>query len=214
MTTVEAIEARIEELTKKREANKEAMQPMFKENSLLTDEIQELQAQVLKLQSEAIESEEDMIKFYIVDDGVSHGMDHYYARQRFFESIGLRVSGYYPATNQSGFQISVDSSGDDIDSTVSGINKVLPYMLPIDGTEYDRGEIIHFSIFEYTCSEFGSYSLIYDKELQEWALSIIAWHRRREIKTFPLLREALEYLAEHHHSDYPEDEEDTDGYYR
>ncbi len=210
MTVIEAIEARIEELTKKREANREAMQPMFKENSMLTDEIQELQAQVLKLQAEAIETEEDMIKFYIKDDGHSSGMDHYHARKRFFESIGLDVSGYYPKTEQCGFQVSIDSSGSNIDSTVAGINKVLPHMIPLDGSDYDRGEIIHFNIFEYTLSENGSYSLIYDKEKYEWAISIIAWHRRREIKAFKLLREALEYIAEHHHSDYPEDEEDED----
>ena len=105
MTVIEAIEARIEELTKKRESNKQAMQPLYKENSMLTDEIQELQAQVLKLQSEVIETEDDMIKFYIVDDGISHGMDHYYARKRFFESLGLDVSGYFTATNQAGFQL-------------------------------------------------------------------------------------------------------------
>ncbi|UYE98512.1 hypothetical protein XbC2_83 [Xanthomonas phage XbC2] len=210
MTVIEAIEARIEELTKKRESNKQAMQPLYKENSMLTDEIQELQAQVLKLQAEAISTEEDMIKFYIKDDGMSHGMDHYHARKRFFESIGLDVSGYYPKTEQCGFQVSIDSSGSNIDSTVAGINKVLPYMIPFDGSEYDRGEIIHFSIFEYTCSEYGSYSLIYDKDKEEWAISIIAWHRRREVKAFKLLREALEYLAEHHHSDYPEDEEEDD----
>lgn len=210
MTVIEAIEARIEQLTKKREANREAMQPLFKENSMLTDEIQELQAQVLKLQAEAIETEEDMIKFYIKDDGMSQGMDHYHARKRFFESIGLDVSGYYPKTSQCGFQISIDSSGSNINSTVEGINKVLPFMIPFDGSEYDRGEIIHFSIFEYTCSEFGSYSLIYDKDKEEWAISIIAWHRRSEVKSFKLLNEALEYLAKHHHSDYPEDEEEND----
>lgn len=210
MTVIEAIEARIEELTKKRESNKQAMQPLYKENSILTDEIQELQAQVLKLQSEAIETEGDMIKFYIVDDGISHGMDHYYARKRFFESLGLDVSGYFPATNQAGFQLRIDNNGDNIDSTVEGINKVLPHMLPIDGSEYERGEIIIFRVFEYTCSEFGSYSLIYDKDKEEWALSVIAWHRRREVKAFKLLNEALEYIAEHHPYDDPAD---TDGYH-
>lgn len=199
MTTIEAIEARIEELTKKRSANKEKMQPLFKENSALTDEIQELQAQIMKLQSESIETEEDMIKFYIVNDGTSGGMDHYHARNRFFESLGIRTYGYFPETNQSGFEIMLYKDGSKIESTLNGINAVLPYIIPVDGEKYDRTKVTSFSIFEHTCSEYGSYSLIYDFDKDEWALSIIAWHRRREIKAFKMLKEALEYISENHY---------------
>lgn len=123
MTTIEAIEARIEELSNKRAANQAKMQPMFKENSALTDEIQELKAQVLKLKSEAIETEEDMIKFYIVNDGTSGGMDHYHARNRFFEALGITPYGYIQKTNQSGFQICMEKDGSNIDHTLNGIQK-------------------------------------------------------------------------------------------
>lgn len=211
MTTIEAIEARIEELSNKREANKAKMQPMFKENSALTDEIQELQAQVLKLKSELIETEEDMIKFYIVNDGHSEGMDHYHARNRFFESLGIRTYGYYPATNQSGFQIMLYKDGSNLEETLSGIQKVLPYIIPTDGQEYNRNKVVTFSIFERTCSEYGSYSLVYDVESTEWVLSIIAWHRRSELKVFKTLREALEYISVEHYYGYDDDEED-EGY--
>ncbi|AMM43661.1 hypothetical protein FDG95_gp096 [Pectobacterium phage vB_PcaM_CBB] len=212
MTTIEAIEARIEELSNKREANKTKMQPMFKENSALTDEIQELQAQVLKLKSEAIETEEDMIKFYIVNDGHSEGMDHYHARNRFFESLGIRTYGYYPATNQSGFQIMLYKDGSNLEETLSGIQKVLPYIIPIDGKEYDRTNVITMSIFERTCSEYGSYSLVYDVDSTEWALSIISWHRRRELKVFKTLREALEYISVEHYYGYDDEEESEEDY--
>ncbi|AFC21542.1 hypothetical protein GAP32_094 [Cronobacter phage vB_CsaM_GAP32] len=209
MTTIEAIEARIEELASKRAANQALMQPMFKENSALTDEIQELQAQVLKLKSEAIETEEDMIKFYIVNDGCSNGMDHYHARNRFFESIGLRTCGYFPATNQCGFELMLYKDGSNLEQTLSGIEKVLPYIIPIDGEEYDRNKVITMSIFERTCSEYGCYSLVYDVESIEWILSKIAWHRRSELKVFKTLREALEYISANHYYGY-DDEEQSD----
>lgn len=199
MTAIEAIEARIEELENKRAANKEKMQPMYKENSALTDEIQELQAQIMKLQSESIETEEDMIKFYIVNDGSSNGMDHYYARNRFFDSLGISTYGYNATTNQSGFQIMLYKDGSKNQSTIDGIMKVLPYIIPFDGENYNRENVTSFSIFESTCSEFGVYSLIYDFDKDEWALSIIAWHRRREIKAFKMLKEAIDYISEHHY---------------
>lgn len=212
MTTIEAIEARIEELANKRAANQALMQPMFKENSALTDEIQELQAQVLKLKSEAIETEEDMIKFYLVNDGRSDGMDHYHARNRFFESIGLRTYGYFPATNQAGFEIMLYKDGSNLESTLSGINKVLPYIIPIDGNEYDRNKVISMKIFERTLSEYGSYSLVYDVESTEWVLSIIAWHRRSEVKVFKTLREALEYISVEHYYGYDDEEDEEEDY--
>lgn len=207
MTTIEAIEARIEELSNKREANNAKMQPMFKENSALTDEIQELQAQVLKLKSEAIETEEDMIKFYIVNDGSSYGRDHYNARKRFFESLGIHVSGYFPSTNQTGFEIQLDKYGSNLEKTLNGIMTVLPYIIPIDGEEYGRNKVTTISIFENTLSEFGSYSLVYDFESTEWILSIIAWHRRSELKVFKTLREALEYISVKHYYGYDDEEE-------
>lgn len=212
MTIIEEIEARIEELKNKRAANQAKMQPMFKENSKLTDEIQELQAQVLKLKSEAISTEEDMIKFYIVNDGSSDGMDHYHARNRFFESLGIRTYGYFPATNQSGFEIMLYKDGSNLEETFRGIQKVLPYIIPIDGKEYGRNKVITMKIFERTLSEYGSYSLVYDVESTEWVLSIIAWHRRSEVKVFKTLREALEYISVEHYYGYNDEEEQEDDY--
>ena len=208
MTTIEAIESRIEELTNKRAENQAKMEPMFKENSALTDEIQELQAQVLKLKSEAIETEEDMIQFYIVNNGSSGGMDHYYARQRFFESLGITPRGYIPATNQSGFQISLYKDGSNIEQTQIGIQKVLPYIIPVDGKEYDRNAVVPIQIFERTCSEYGSYSLVYDFDSTDWVLSIVSWHRRRELKVFKTLREALGYISTNHYYGDDDDEEE------
>lgn len=206
MTNIEAIEARIEELTQKRAANKDKMQPMIKENSALTDEIQYLQAQVLKLQAEGIKTEEDMIKFYIVNDGSSGSMDHYYARNNFFESLGLRTYGYCPATNQSGFQIMLYKDKSNLEQTLNGIQKVLPFIIPIDGSDYSRNKVIIFKIFERTCSEYGSYSLVYDVDSTEWVLSIIAWNHRSELKVFKTLHEALDYISIEHY--YGDDDED------
>lgn len=94
--------------------------------------------------------------------------------------------------------------------------KVLPYIIPVDGDEYNRDKVVFFQIFENTCAEYGSYSLVYDVDSTEWALSIIAWHHRRELKVFKTLREALEYISDNHYYGYDDDDDDDvdDSYYR
>lgn len=202
---IRAIEARIEELESKKAKNRESMQPMFKENSDLADEIYELQAQVLKLQSEAISTEEDMIKFYIHDDGRSD-MDHYRAKKRFFNSIGLSTSGYNPTIEQVSFELEVYSGFTNAMEVHAGIMKVLPHMKLRSYDDYD--DVKRFSIFEHTCSHDGSYSLLYDPSDSTWIITKLRYYSLSTIKVYTDLRDALVYISKNLSRDEPDEDDD------
>jgi hypothetical protein len=208
----EALKMKIEELTKEREAVFDQMEPLKEKVSFLYNEIKALQNKLSCIEREEIESPEmtddQRIAFYLENDGDTKGMEHFKAKEKFWQDQGLWPSGYYPSIQQQGLKVMLYTDKRTNQQTIDIINKVLPHMKTIEGIDDTRPNIKVFGIFEYTLSEYGSYSLFFDTDREEWIVSIISWHRRRDVYVTKSLEDVINYISINHSydgNDYDED---------
>ena len=195
----------IEEQIKLKESRR---QEIFKIKEPLDKELIKLYNQIQKLKEKQTEAKlkEDMtlgekIEWLLFEDGHSSDMKHYNECQRFFQELGLWVSGYYPYSEQKSLQVMLyKGAQDNLDNTFESINLVLPFIKPIN----DEGER-RFKLFEHTLSEHGIYDLKVDKE-GVWALNKTTYGREKVEKTFENLYDALKYCQKHHY--YESSDED------
>ena len=105
---------------------------------------------------------------------------------------GIYQSGYYHETDQAGISINLDK--DTPWQEQRSIEQAYPYLKPLEDGH------IHISIFEHTCSEYGSYYLkvsTQDQPLQiELACKSYGWETVKQ--TFTTWDEALAYIHKHH----------------
>lgn len=131
----------------------------------------------------------------------------YNAQRQFYEGHGFRTSGYLPETQdekgncQGSFSVQFYTKEEHPSklTTEQQIERVLDFfkkysdkMLPMkDGT-------LFLDVFEYTLSEYGSYSIRVDRDLVNAELLKVIFGHVETIKkgTF---KQVLEYTAEHHY---------------
>lgn len=130
-----------------------------------------------------------------------NSMVMYRALDKALHEFGMSSSGYRPSTMQRGIQISLYKYAPDsaakLEKTFDGLQKILPYIEPVDGWKV-------IGIFESTLSEFGSYTLFVGEKVCE--LRKCTYGSERVIFKANSLLEALEYIQKHH----PYDNEDED----
>lgn len=101
--------------------------------------------------------------------------------------------GYRPSTMQRVIQISLYKYAPDsaakLEKTFNGLQKILPYIEPVDGWKA-------IDIFESTLSESGSYNLYVGEKVCE--LRKCTYGSERVIFKANSLLEALEYIQKHH----------------
>jgi hypothetical protein len=208
----DALKMKIEELTKEREEIFEQIEPLQNKVVSLYNEIESLKSKLAAIEREEMDhpemSEDQRIAFYLENDGDTKGMEHYKAKEKFWQDMGLWPSGYYPSIQQQGLKVMLYVNKSKNQQTIDIINKVLPHMKTIEGIDDERPNIKVFGIFEYTLSEYGSYSLFFDTDREEWVVSIISWHRRRDVYVTKSLENVIEFISENHAydgNDYDED---------
>ena len=209
-----ALKLKIEELSKQKEHILSQIEPLKEKAIELYNEIESLKTQIAKLEREEINmpdmSEDDRIKFYLHNNGDDCGREHYLAKEKFWQDMGFWTDGYYPSISQQGLKIVLYKDKHNNQETVDIINKVLPHMKTIEGIDNERPNIKVFGIFEHTLSEYGSYSLFFDTDSEEWIVSIISWHRRRDVYVTKSLEDVINYISENHSYDWPDKDESDD----
>lgn len=212
----EALRLKIEELTKEREAVFDEMEPLKEKLGHLYNEIQSLENKLSAIERDEMDQPEvtldQKIAYYLENDGDSKGMDHYRAKEKFWQDMGLWPSGYFPSIQQQGLQVMLYQDGHKNAQTIDIITKTLPHMKTVEGIDDERPNIKVFGIFEYTLSEYGSYSLFYDTDRDEWIVSCISWHRRRDIYVTKSLEDVIDYICRNHSYDGSEDEGEDEDY--
>ena len=123
------------------------------------------------------------------------------ALEKALSKYGMMSFGYRPATMQRAVKISLckhhPESDAKLEKTFNGLQKILPYIEPIDGWKI-------VDILESTFSESGSYNLYVGEKVCE--LRKCSYGSERVIFKASSLLEALEYIQKHHPYD-GEDEE-------
>lgn len=108
--------------------------------------------------------------------------------------------GYRHSTMQRAIQISLYKYAPDsvskLEKTFNGLQKILPYIKPVDGWKI-------IDILESTLSQYGSYSLYVGEKVCE--LRKCTYGSERVIFKSKSLREVLEYIRKDHPYDIPED---------
>lgn len=210
------LKSKIEELSKEKEQVLSQMEPIKDKAIALYNEIESLKIEIAKIESVEINmpemTEDDRIKFYLHNDGDTKGMEHYKAKEQFWQDMGFWTDGYYPAIEQQGLKVILYKDKSTNQQTIESISKVLPHMKTVEGIDNTRPNIKVFGIFEHTLSEYGSYSLFFDTDSEEWVVSIISWHRRRDVYVTKSLEDVINYISENHSYDCPESEDESDDY--
>lgn len=208
----DALMMKIEELTKEREVLFEQIKPLQDKAYSLYEEITELKSKISSIERDEMEqpemSEDARIAFYLENDGDTKGMEHYKAKEKFWQDRGLWPSGYFPSIQQQGLKVMLYVDKSTNQQTIDIISKVLPHMKTIEGIDDKRPNIKVFGIFEHTLSEDGSYSLFFDTDCEEWIVSIISWRRRSDVYVTKSLEDVIEYISENHSYDGRYDDED------
>lgn len=215
MNLIDAYKLQIEELTNKRLELLKQIEPFQTELQKIYNEIKDIELKVSNEEVKQLTSstESDKIAYYIKNNGSSSGgMDLYNARLKFFHDMGFYASGYFPEIEQQGLSIVLYSDRSTNELTYQSILKVLPHMKTMVGVDNTRpnSALKVFSIFESTCSEYGSYSLFYDEEKTEWIVSIISYRFRSDVYVTKSLEDVIEFISQNHPYDRTDDEEDED----
>ena len=109
--------------------------------------------------------------------------------QEFIQGLGLQASGYLPATGQRHLEMcAYRNRPGEVERLVTAIQTVAPHLT------YHEGQIT-FRIFERTLSEGGVYTLI-KKEGGSWSVVKTTYGITKTIKTWPDLRQAVEYIVD------------------
>lgn len=169
----------------------------------LSDEATELYDQCQKLREEIAERElarSDQPNWSLLLEEQS-SMVMYKALEKALHEFGMSSFGYRPATMQRAVKISLykhhPESATRLQKTLEGLEKILPYIKPIDGWKI-------IGILESTHSEHG----VLDLHVGENACEVrkITYGSERIVFKADSLLKALEYIQKHHPYD-SEDEE-------
>lgn len=138
---------------------------------------------------------------------IFEGTENYQALQKFMHQFKfVRCEGYNPESGLKALRIQL-SQKVDLNSQLAELNQFLPYVSKVDFNKIDKygrlsypegmeGQVRVVSIFEHTCSEYGSYSLLVgDNDVA--SLFMIRYHSPRILKTLPL-NEMIAYIRTNH----------------
>lgn len=143
-----------------------------------------------------MEITDEQIEYFLFEDGTVAGK-RYSERAKFWEHLGLGLSGYIIATKQVRLEVALKKGvGDNLEQTLQGMEKVLPFVKEVDGVK-------RFKIFEHTLSEYG----VYEMEITAQGCTLVRWTfgRKHVEVAFTTLRELLEYVQENHFYESSED---------
>lgn len=131
----------------------------------------------------------------------------YKIRSRLLTELGFSGGSYSPATNQTVLSFSVEGTSSDED--LKKIQKNLKFMLPfLKPGAHGSKNLIHFSLFEHTLSQCGSYSVLFDPEIKEWSLVKTVYGLPQVLKTPKDLESLLKYIQKYHPKELEKDDED------
>lgn len=171
--------------------------------SKLSDEAAELYDQCQKLREEIAERElakSDQPNWPLLLKE-QDSMVMYRALDKALHEFEMRSSGYRRGTMQRVVHISLykyhPESAKKLEKTFSGLQKILPYIEPVDGWKV-------IGIFESTLSEHGVFNLYVGEKTCELRKTV--YGSERVIFKANSLLETLEYIQKHH----PYDNEDED----
>ena len=182
------IEAEIAKIEAEREEVFKQMKPLEDKSTRLYNKLKKKKGELTKaILLDA--SFEDKIKYLITESG-SDGLEKHVAAEKFFKNLGLETSGYFPKTGQRRVRVSLIRGCDkSLEGTLSGLNKVLPFIKPIDGEKL-------ISIFEHTLSEYGSYSIAISNS---YDVVKHTYGRKSVEKSFNSLLDCLKYVQYVHY---------------
>lgn len=175
----------------------DSISPLVTERDKLNMEIMSISDKIKKTRQEQESSQmasemtkEEKIEYFLFEDGWVDG-ERYGARQKFWSSMGLYQSGYFPETEQIQLELMLYKGAcDNLEQTVTALEDVLPLVKPLKGVK-------RLKIFEHTLSEYGSYRV----EISETSFDVVVWTygRKSTVKSFDNLRSMVQYVQQHHY---------------
>lgn len=204
------LQLKINALKKERDSIFEQIKPLNIKVQSLYDDIEELNGKLSEVERNEMDqsgiTEDARIAYYLENDGDTKGSEHYHATCKFWQDMGMRPDGYFPSINQKSLSVMLYKDKSTNAKTIDTITKTLPHMKTIDGIDEYRPNIKVFGIFEHTLSEYGSYSLFFDTDTEEWIVSIIVYRSRRDVYVTKSLDDVINYISEHHSYDFIEED--------
>ena len=188
------IDEELAELEAKRAVICAQINKLSEQSAELYDQCQELREEIAE--REIAKSDQPNWPFLLKEQ---NSMVAYRALGKALAKYEMMSSGYRPTTMQRVIQISLyrhhPESAAKLEKTFNGLQKILPYIEPVDGWKM-------VSILESTLSELGSYSLCVGEKTCE--LRKCTYGSERVIFKANSLLEALEYIQKHHPYDNEE----------
>ena len=190
------IDEELAELEAKRAVICAQISKLTEQSAALYDQCQKLREEIAE--REIAKSDQPNWPFLLKEQ---NSMVAYRALGKALAKYEMMSSGYRPTTMQRVIQISLyrhhPESAAKLEKTFNGLQKILPYIEPIDGWKI-------VDILESTLSASGSYNLYVGEKVCE--LRKCSYGSERVIFKASSLLEALEYIQKHH----PYDGEDED----
>jgi hypothetical protein len=130
----------------------------------------------------------------------------------------VACEGYHPETERKALRIKLNQKVATV-VQLQELNQFLPFVSKVDFEKIDKygrlprpqglvGQVRVVSIFEHTCSEYGSYSLLVgDNDMA--ALLMIRHYSPKILQVLPLA-EMVDYIREHHPYELSEEMEEYD----
>ena len=176
-----------------------SLAPLQKEAGALREEIRKLEfAALLPLTPE---------KVLTTNYQVFEGTDNYQVLQKYLSQFKfLQCEGYNPETELKALKIKINQNVS-VSEQLAEINQFLPFVSKVDYQKIDKygriprpqgleGQVRVVSIFEHTCAEHGSYSmLVGDNDVA--ALLVIRYSSPKILQTLPL-EEMIAYIKDNH----------------
>jgi len=186
----------------------DSISPLIAERDKLNRKIMSINDKIKKVRQEQETcqmasgmTKEEKIEYFLFEDGLVDG-ERYKARQKFWSSMRLHQSGYFPETEQIQLELMLYKGiGDNLEQTVTALEEVLPFIKPLKGVK-------RLKIFEHTLSEYGSYRV----EISETSFDVVVWTygRKSTVKSFDNLRSMVQYVQQHHYYESSVDEDDEE----
>ena len=193
IATTKTIDEELAELEAKRAVICEEISKLYDQSAALYDQCQKLREEIAE--REIAKSDQPNWPFLLKEQ---NSMVALRALEKALGKYGMMSSGYRFATMQRAIQISLykyhPESAAKLQKTLEGLEKVLPYIEPIEGWRI-------ISVFESTLSEHGVFDLYVGEKTCE--LRKTTYGSQRVVFKVNSLLEALEYIQKHH----PYDEE-------
>ena len=182
------IDEELAELEAKRAVICAQISKLTEQSAALYDQCQKLREEIAE--REIAKSDRPNWPFLLKEQ---NSMVMYRALDKALHEFGMSSSGYRSATMQRAIQISLykyhPESAAKLQKTLEGLEKVLPYIEPIEGWRI-------IAILESTLSEHGVFDLYVGEKACELRKTV--YGRERTVFKANSLLEALEYIQKHH----------------